>query len=97
MRSYVQLLVKCGRMLEYRSATKEEMNTNSQTQPNSKYIIGHIIIQLNLSNQDTIVPDLSVLNSEVSSIQRLLSTQMWHLGVLNSEVSLIRVFLSIQM
>ena len=34
------------------------------------------ILQWNLSNQDTIVTDYS----EVSSFQRLLSTQMWHLG-----------------
>ena len=34
----------------------------------------------NLSNQDIIGPDLSVLNSEVSLIQELLSTQMWLLG-----------------
>ena len=33
-----------------------------------------------LTNQDTIGSDQGVLNSEVSSFQRLLSTQMWHLG-----------------
>ena len=37
-------------------------------------------MQWNLSNQDTIRADLNVLNREVFSIQRLLSTQMWHLG-----------------
>ena len=36
-------------------------------------------LSLSLSNQDTVGPDQSVLNSEVSSFQRLLSTQMWHL------------------
>ena len=42
----------------------------------------HILfyVQWNLSNQDTIRADLNVLNREVSLIQRLLSTQMWHLG-----------------
>ena len=34
-------------------------------------------IQFNLSNQDTIGPDENVLNSEVSSFQRLSSTQTW--------------------
>ena len=33
-----------------------------------------------LSNQDTIRTDSSVLNSELSSFQRLLSIQMWYLG-----------------
>ena len=42
----------------------------------------HILfyVQWNLSNQDTIRADLNVLNREVFLIQRLLSTQMWHLG-----------------
>ena len=41
-------------------------------------IILLLYIQWNL---DTIGPDYNVLNSEVSLIQRLLSTQMWHLKV----------------
>ena len=39
--------------------------------------------------------DESVLNSEVSSFQRLLSTQMWHLRQMNSEVSSFQRLLSI--
>ena len=36
-------------------------------------------IQWNLSNPDSIGADSSVINREMSLIQRLLSTQMWHL------------------
>ena len=47
-----------------------------------RFLIGiriHCDAYIYISNQDTIVTDESVLNSEVSSFQRLLSTQMWHL------------------
>ena len=43
------------------------------------YVNVHVYIQWILSNLDIIGSDYSVLNREVSSIQRL-STQMWFLG-----------------
>ena len=48
--------------------------------PKSNRTVLKVHIQRNLSNADTIGADSSVLNRELSLIQRLLSTQMWHLG-----------------
>ena len=63
-----------------------EMNKNTHTRTRNLGIImhiyknfwlyAHVCIQWNLSNQDTIGSAENVLNSEVSTFQTLLSTQM---------------------
>ena len=76
--TYMYLIAQKGNREKY------DINMQFSKQISTDCGISPIIdVQWNFSNPDTIGADSSVLNREVSLIQGLLSTQMWHLGRVN--------------